>query len=140
MNPICEACAGGCCSFKSMNISLTLVDKGERWQKRIHPAQLRRPSGKPLRMRFYLAWRSKRRGNKNHKEQHILFDCQHRSSTGKCRIYADRPALCRMYRCEALRGLMSLRELFQQHGKLIQWRRLRNITRQVRCLIAKEAP
>lgn len=103
MNAKCAECQGACCSFRTMGIAYTdllgmsgvgrLADQPNLGQ------DLLRKDGKLPRMRFF------ERGGQ------MMFECLHRAESGKCRIYAQRPIMCRTFRCPALKREMTVVEL-----------------------------
>ncbi len=128
MNSLCEACGGLCCSFKTMRVVFAKIEEGETLQHlldRHYPQQLLRPDGKPAaKMRFYDA------REKESEERCLLFECGHLSPQGKCRIYANRPEMCRTFECEALKGEMKLGPMILD-SLPYKWRSKRDVTRQV---------
>lgn len=104
MNSTCSDCGGSCCSFRTMGICFTSMEASvEETLSKHNPEQLLRSDGKVPNMRFFV-----RNGG-------LEFDCQHRSPAGKCRIYKKRPDMCRDFRCQALKGLITVDQLKANH-------------------------
>lgn len=107
MNSTCSDCGGSCCSFRTLGICYTGMDASiEKTLERSGPEQLLRSDGKVPKMRWF------------EKNGQLFFECQHRSSVGKCRIYEKRPDMCRKFRCDALKGLITVDQLKAQHPPL----------------------
>ena len=127
MNPLCDACGGSCCSFRTMGVSFAEIPEGRTLQEVLDgrvPEQVLRPDGKAPRMTFYDAH------EKETGERHLIFECAHVSPQGKCRIYENRPEMCRIFECDALKGTMKLGPMLRRFHP-VDWRRKRDVTAQV---------
>lgn len=125
-NP-CADCGGRCCSFRTMRISFTDLDDGQRYDSALleHEAgleQLLLDDGSAPDMEWftYRTASGKRA---------LGFDCNHLDDDGRCEVYEDRPEMCRNYRCSVLRGEETLDEFLGRFG--IDGREAADIDREV---------
>ncbi len=118
MNAKCAECQGACCSFRKSNIVLTGLSEPVSEVVKGQGKDLLRKDGKVPNMRWF------------ERDGALVFDCQHRSETGKCRIYKNRPGLCRTFRCDVLLGIQTVEEFKAEH-KPTRGPQGREVTKQV---------
>lgn len=106
MNPICGACGGKCCSFRTM--AMTFLTIGERRLDDVlsRPellSQLRMADGSVPDMDWYVI-------TTKNETRALVFECNHLKE-GLCTVYENRPGMCRAYQCDALEGTKTLEEM-----------------------------
>lgn len=114
-NP-CLECPGGCCSFKTINISYRTLDEGQRYDSMLLDElgeegalnNLLFDDGEVPEMEWYIVtWPDGHRT--------LSFHCTHEED-GWCTEYDRRPGMCRTFSCAALEGEMELEEFLDEHG------------------------
>lgn len=121
-NP-CAECAGGCCSFRNINISYVSLEKGERYDSRLLEyledgtleEQLLMEDGSLPEMEWYLLEYDWHEDGESGRSRSIVFDCGHLTEGGLCGSYENRPGMCRTFECEALQGEEDLEEFLDRH-------------------------
>ncbi|AGM11783.1 hypothetical protein M201_gp06 [Haloarcula californiae tailed virus 2] len=108
----CADCGGRCCSFHTLRMSFIGLEDGERYDSRLMHSddllgQLPFEDGEIPDMRWYVG-RYPDSGNRA-----LFFDCQHVQEDGTCGEYDRRPAMCKNFACQALRGEQDLDEFLE---------------------------
>lgn len=107
----CAECGGRCCSFQTLRMSFVGLEDGERYDSHLIDeawlAQLPFEDGDIPDMRWYVG-RYPESGNRA-----LFFECQHIQEDGTCGAYDRRPAMCKNFACQALRGEQDLDEFLE---------------------------
>ena len=107
----CAECGGRCCSFQTLRMSFVGLKDGERYDSHLIDeawlAQLPFEDGEIPDMRWYVG-RYPESGNRA-----LFFECQHLQEDGTCGAYDRRPAMCKNFACQALRGEQDLDEFLE---------------------------
>jgi Fe-S-cluster containining protein len=107
----CAECGGRCCSFDTLRMSFVGLEDGQRYDSFLIDdawlAQLPFEDGEIPDMRWYVG-RYPETGNRG-----LFFECQHLQEDGTCGAYERRPAMCKNFACQALRGEESLEDFLE---------------------------
>lgn len=141
----CAECAGGCCSFKNLNIGYHTLDDGERYDSSLldliedgHLAEsLLFDDGTVPDMEWFVMDLRHLGGNRA-----LVFDCGHLDG-GLCTEYDRRPGMCRNFECDALEGEMTVDEFKDEHEVLPPMRdeaNLKRVTERVHEILGRLDP
>lgn len=95
----CAECGGKCCSFRSISISYSSLEAGERYDSHLlngdNTDQLVFEDGSVPDMDWYIL-------TTPDGERRLVFECNHLTDDGRCGAYDKRPGMCRNFVCDAL--------------------------------------
>lgn len=137
----CAECGGKCCSFRTLRISFTDLEPGERYDSRVihgdHIEQLVFDDGSVPDMNWFVV-------TKPDGTRALSFECNHLTDDGKCGAYDKRPGMCKAFECDALRDDVdtTLDEFLAEHernGNFPGDYSLRDVTDRVRDIIARRS-